>query len=171
MRPSGGTLRVMGIDARRRPGAVRALVALGLFAGLNDLAEPLTVSDTVRAELALRGTTPTRERVAAVPAALDLPLDGKERVGDLTMGGRATLGVALALVAKPRVLVVDDMDADLDPDERATLRDVLRRVADTGITVIGSCIDPASARFADVVVPMASWTGSEVPAHAFAQSR
>jgi ABC-2 type transport system ATP-binding protein len=162
MNPSGGALSVLGIDALKRPAAVRARTALGLFAGLNDLPGALSVRDTVRADLALYGIAPSRQRIAAATEAVGLAVDGGTIVDDLTVGDRAILGVALALLAEPGVVLVDDIDTDLSPDERDRLWDVLHGVAETGVAVIGSCVDPACAREADIVMPMASVPASEV---------
>ena len=55
MKAGEGDLSVAGLDARRRPGAVRRLTGLGEFRGVNALDETLTVADQVMAELALHG--------------------------------------------------------------------------------------------------------------------
>jgi ABC-type multidrug transport system ATPase subunit len=162
MSPSEGALSVLGIDALKHPAAVRARTALGLFEGLNDLPGALSIRDTVRADLALHGISPSRQRIAATSEAVGLTIDGGTIVDDLTVGDRAILGVALALTSEPGVVLVDDIDTDLSPDEQTRLWEVLHGVAETGVAVIGSCVDPACAREADVIVPMASLTASEV---------
>lgn len=168
MRPTAGRLRIAGVDAIARPEAARRAAAFGIVAGVSDLAASLSVRDTVRRDLAFAGGPASAARVARALAPLGGALDPGARVGDLTAGQHAALGIALALAAQPAVLLVDAIDADLSPAERDHMLALLRRVAADGTAVVGSCVDPATARGATVVVPMVSTAGSEVTSGAFA---
>lgn len=152
MRATGGSLRVMGTDARRRPSAARRMSALGPFGDLNGLADPLTVRHTVAADSALASCHATPDRTASVLGSVGLDRGPDTRVADLSAIERVLLGVALALVGSPEVLVCDDTDHDLTPDEQRRLRETLREVAASGVTVVGACVDPRAAEGADVVV-------------------
>lgn len=171
MRPSAGTLRVAGVDARRRTSVVRARTALGIFPGLSELPDALTVRETVRAEFAMHGRTATPARIAATLSAVDLEVSDATKVGDLSAGELAILGIALALVPEPTIIAVDDFDLGLTPSEHAAVFAVLRSAADRGVTVIGSCVDPRAAVGADLLVAMSPLSESEVAEYALAQSR
>jgi ABC-type multidrug transport system ATPase subunit len=142
----------MGADARRRPSAAGRLSALGLFGDLNGLADPLTVRDTVAAEFALDSRRLTSDGIAKLLGSVGLDCGPDTRVADLSAIERVLLGVALALVGSPDVIVCDDTDHDLTPDEQRRLRETLREVAIRGVTVVGACVDPRAAMGADVVV-------------------
>jgi ABC-2 type transport system ATP-binding protein len=68
-----------------------------------------------------------------------LELDAGHRVGELSGGQRAQLALALALAKRPRLLVLDEPVASLDPlARRGFLRSLMTAVADGGITVVFS---------------------------------
>lgn len=152
MKPSAGTMRAFGKDGLRGAGAVRRHTALGLVAGVNDLADTLSVRDHVREALVLSGQAATPARVASALRAVGLATNVSAKAGSLTAIERELLGVALALVSHPRVVIVDDADHDLTPNEQERLMGVLRSVAESGATVIAACVDPRLAASADVTL-------------------
>ena len=77
-------------------------------------------------------------RVDEVLAAVDLADTGKKRAGRFSMGMRQRLGLALALIARPRLLVLDEPTTGLDPIGIEELRDQIRGFAAAGTTVIVS---------------------------------
>jgi ABC-2 type transport system ATP-binding protein len=60
----------------------------------------------------------------------------QRRVGGFSLGMRQRLGLAGALLARPRTLILDEPANGLDPDGIHWLRDLLRRHAATGGTVL-----------------------------------
>ena len=66
-------------------------------------------------------------------------LDGKQRVQSLSRGGRARVGLLLALAHRPQLLVLDEPSSGLDPVvRRDILGAIIRTVADEGRTVFFS---------------------------------
>src|SRR5262249_25264673 len=64
-------------------------------------------------------------------------VDRNARVGDLSVGARTQVAIALALGRLPKVLLLDEPLSDLDPLARdETLRIVMTEVADRGTTVV-----------------------------------
>jgi len=58
------------------------------------------------------------------------------RVGDYSLGMRQRLGIAQALVGRPRVLILDEPANGLDPEGIVWMRGLLRDFADRGGTVL-----------------------------------
>ena len=61
---------------------------------------------------------------------------GRRRVGDYSLGMRQRLGIAQALVGRPRALILDEPANGLDPEGIAWMRHLLRDFADRGGTVL-----------------------------------
>lgn len=151
MRPTAGGARVCGHDVKRRPGSVRSLVALGVMPAVHELDDELTVREHLAEQLvACPCATPLGGGLVLCRVRL-AGLEGR-RAGELDVEQRARLGVALALMGDPRVVVVDDLDHDLDPGQQSRLWTLLRDVAEDGRVVLVGCIDPRAAAQADLVV-------------------
>jgi len=78
-----------------------------------------------------------RSEVAVVLGRVGL--DGKaadRRVGAYSLGMRQRLGIGQALIARPRVLILDEPANGLDPEGIAWMRGLLRAFADQGGTVL-----------------------------------
>lgn len=77
---------------------------------------------------------------ARVPTMLDRvglsESDAGRRVGDYSLGMRQRLGIALALIGDPEVLILDEPANGLDPAGIRWMRDLLRDFADRGGTVL-----------------------------------
>jgi ABC-2 type transport system ATP-binding protein len=69
-------------------------------------------------------------------ATVDLASRGKHRVRTYSYGMVQRLGVASALLRKPRLLVVDEPTNGLDPAGIRDMRTLIRRLAQTGLTVL-----------------------------------
>src|SRR5699024_822907 len=74
------------------------------------------------------------ERPEALLEAFELP--GDLRAASLSVGNRQRLDVALALLAEPQVLLLDEPTASLDPAQRVRLWEIARGVADDGGAVL-----------------------------------
>lgn len=142
MRPTGGTLHVDGYTLPRQARKVRRISALGLMDDVNALDERLRVSEHL-SEARLLRLRPSSRTVsdAAMSAAGLADLDRRTMVKELSMLERRRLGVALALVSEPRLLVVDNVDSGLNSEHQARMWRSLKDLADEGLTVIATCAD------------------------------
>jgi ABC-2 type transport system ATP-binding protein len=78
-----------------------------------------------------------RERVDELLKLVDLPAAAaKRRVGNYSLGMRQRLGIALALLGDPGVLILDEPANGLDPEGIFWMRSLLRDYADRGGTVL-----------------------------------
>ncbi|MDS1272190.1 ATP-binding cassette domain-containing protein [Lipingzhangella sp. LS1_29] len=150
MRPSDGSLHVDGHDCYRTARAgrqVRRICALGLSAGVNDLDERIRVREHLNERIHLRLRAPRREvRDQALTAAGLTSADTHRLTGELSLLEQRRLGLALALIEEPRLVLVDDVDRGLCPETRAALWSTLGELADRGLTLIATCADAEAAR-------------------------
>jgi ABC-2 type transport system ATP-binding protein len=136
--PSTGELRV-GDTLRRAD--IRRQVAVARATGAVELDPDLTVADSRReAGLLHHGTD-----LAWAEDLVGLVVDGTTVVGDLAPDDAALFAVALAVSARPAVVVLDDVDAHTTPDQQRRIWTALAAVAAAGTTAIASTIAPGLA--------------------------
>jgi ABC-2 type transport system ATP-binding protein len=121
--------------------------ALGYVPGVSETEPGLTVAEHVEERLLLLGRARWRRRYRRMlvdEALADYPGGADQLVRTIDTYQQHLLGLVLARLEGPRLIVVDDADADLSTAERADLWRRLRRLADEGIAVVASCreIDP-----------------------------
>ncbi|MCR8671317.1 ABC transporter ATP-binding protein [Agrococcus sp. HG114] len=139
--PDAGAIRIDGADPLRDPAAVRRAMGwmpdvLGTWRTLS----PRQILTTV-GRLHAMPAHAARERADELiaQARLDELANRPSRV--LSRGQQQRLGLARALVHRPRVLLLDEPAAGLDPTSRVELRELLRRFAAEGGTVLISSHD------------------------------
>lgn len=64
------------------------------------------------------------------------PLEGKRKIKSYSLGMRQRLCIAQALLANPKILILDEPMNGLDPDGIRWIRSILRKFADNGGTVL-----------------------------------
>ncbi|HWJ35869.1 MAG TPA: cell division ATP-binding protein FtsE [Steroidobacteraceae bacterium] len=96
------------------------------------------IADNVALPLIIAGV-PRREIDKRVRAALDqVGLLGKEKSGplELSTGEQQRVGIARAVVGKPKLLIADEPTGNLDPDLALEIMRLFKRFNDVGVTVI-----------------------------------
>jgi ABC-2 type transport system ATP-binding protein len=76
------------------------------------------------------------ERIEEVLALVDLTPRAAHRVGGYSHGMRQRLGIAAAMLRRPRLLILDEPATGLDPAGMRDMRLLIRRLAGEGITVL-----------------------------------
>lgn len=78
----------------------------------------------------------SRPRIDEVLALVELRDRAKDRVGGYSHGMRQRLGIAAALLRQPRLLLLDEPTTGLDPAGMRDMRELVRRLAGEGITIL-----------------------------------
>lgn len=101
---------------------------------------PLYPNLTARENLRVRATMlgVGDARIDEVLETVSLADTGSKRAGSFSLGMKQRLGIALALVARPKLLVLDEPANGLDPIGIEELRAQIRSFAEAGITVVVS---------------------------------
>ena len=135
--PTSGTASVAGHDVVTAQKDVRraiGFVGQGNGAGHRQLGRDELISQG-RAHGLSR--TEARERAAQLVEDLDLTAVADRKVSSLSGGQRRRLDIAMGLVHVPRVLFLDEPSTGLDPQNRANLQELIRRLhAESGSTVV-----------------------------------
>lgn len=138
-RPGTGSVMVDGIDALADAAAVRA--SLGYLPQDFGFHPNVSVQETLDHFAALKGFAGRRERRDVVEALLqrvNLWNARARAAGTLSGGMRQRLGVAIALCGAPRLLVLDEPTAGLDPAERHRLYDILAECGDRAVVLLST---------------------------------
>jgi Cu-processing system ATP-binding protein len=136
VRPTRGRVLVDGLDAAHGPDA---RVPLGYLPQRLSFPEGVTAREAIRFYARVRGATPEEgdsllERVGLADAAARLT-DG------FSGGMRQRLGLAIALLGRPRALVLDEPSAALDPTGALLVRDLIGEIGAEGRAVLLSSHD------------------------------
>jgi ABC-type branched-subunit amino acid transport system ATPase component/ABC-type branched-subunit amino acid transport system permease subunit len=137
--PSSGRVTLGGEDVTRLDPARTAALGIAQVPGGRAVFPSLTVSDNLRAAAWLRRSDKAAVREAEL-RVLDLFPRLAERAetdaGDLSGGERQQLGLAMALLERPRLLLIDELSLGLAPSIVSRLLDVVRELAAQGTAVL-----------------------------------
>jgi len=133
IRPTSGTITVMGNDTVSQGDFVRRNIGylpqeLSMYANL-------TTFDFVEYMARLKGITDVK-RVFDILESVGMAEHKDRKIGQLSGGMKRRVGIAQALVGNPRIVIVDEPTAGLDPEERVRFRGILSRFAKDGRIVI-----------------------------------
>lgn len=129
LRPTEGQLLFEG-----RPWERDDLYRIGSLVEQAPLYPNLTARENLCVRTTLLGLPETR--ISEVLETVGLSDTGSKRAGRFSMGMKQRLGIALALLASPRLLILDEPTNGLDPIGIEELRGLIRSFPGQGITVL-----------------------------------
>jgi len=139
--PDSGSIHFDGLDVLAQPQALRRQ--------LGYLPQDFGVYPKVTAEVllnhfaVLKGLTARGERKEAVEALLqqtNLWEARKRNLGTYSGGMRQRFGIAQALLGAPRLVIVDEPTAGLDPEERNRFHNLLARIGEQVVVILSTHI-------------------------------
>ncbi len=128
--PHAGTCEVLGFP----PGHPLALAQIGAMVEAPSLYDHLTGRENIEITRLMRNES--RSEADRVLSLVGLAQDSNRPVRGYSLGMRQRLGIALALMGKPKLLVLDEPTNGLDPMGIHEIRDLIRRLpSETGVTI------------------------------------
>ena len=134
IRPTRGSAHILGFDCQRD--SIVARSKLGYLPGDLHLYEGLSGRETIDLFSSLRRTRPDPKYVASLLQRLDL--DPHRIVREYSKGNRQKLGLVLALLHQPELVILDEPTSGLDPLVQEQVEAILFEVAGQGHTVFFS---------------------------------
>lgn len=129
LRPSSGEILF-----ENKPWSRKSLSNMGALIESAPLYENLTARENLKVRTTVLGLPD--ERIDEVLHIVDLENTGKKQAHQFSMGMKQRLGIAIALINHPKLLILDEPTNGLDPFGIQELRELIRSFPKQGITVI-----------------------------------
>ncbi|WP_085832636.1 lantibiotic protection ABC transporter ATP-binding protein [Clostridium merdae] len=117
-----------------RPWSRKSLMDIGALIESPPIYENLTARENLKVRTLLYGLPDSR--MDEVLHTVGLTNTGKKKAGHFSMGMKQRLGIAMALLNHPKLLILDEPTNGLDPIGIEELRELIRSFPAQGITVI-----------------------------------
>ena len=127
--PTSGKIEING-----HPWSRDNLQEIGALIEMPPLYENLTAYENLKVRTLALGLPD--ERIKEVLHIVDLEKTGRKKAGHFSLGIKQSLGIALALLNSPKLLILDEPTNGLDPIGIQELRELIRSFPAQGITVI-----------------------------------
>ncbi|MDR7381823.1 ABC transporter ATP-binding protein [Promicromonospora iranensis] len=130
-RPGRGSVSLLGLDPRRDRAKVRQV--LGVQLQESYVHGALTVSELIGL---YRSFYPDPRPADELVELVGLEEQRRVRFEKLSGGQQQRLSIALALVGRPRVVILDELTTGLDPRARRRMWATIERLRDEGVTIV-----------------------------------
>lgn len=150
--PSGGSVRVDGTEVLDDPQRVQQQI--GYLPEGNPLYLDMRLREALQFTAAARGLRGDERRRAIGAAIQDAGLAGREHqlIQSLSRGFRQRVGLAMALLHRPPILILDEPTSGLDPNQQTEMRKFIRGLAEEHTIVFSSHILPEVEAVCDRVI-------------------
>ena len=133
--PTSGNATVCGYDLRKQQGQVRRMIG---YVGQKGGAEP---KETGRENMVLQARlygmskVDAQKRAAELISRIDLETYADRLVKTYSGGQRRRLDIAMGMMHRPKLLILDEPTTGLDPQSRARIWDEVRSLRAEGMTI------------------------------------
>ena len=120
-----GEIKVNGFDTKKQ--FEKAMECIGAIVENPDMYKYMSGIDNLKLHARIRNID--KKRIDEVLEMVELKGREKDKVGKYSLGMKQRLGLALTLLHKPKVLILDEPTNGLDPAGIKKLRDILKEIA------------------------------------------
>jgi ABC-type multidrug transport system ATPase subunit len=139
--PTSGTIQFDGIDVLREPEALRRTLGyLPQDFGVYPRVSAYDMLDHMAVLKGIGGRGERKETVETLLNKVNLWNVRKKALAGFSGGMRQRFGIAQALIGNPRLIIVDEPTAGLDPEERNRFLNLLAEIGDRVVVVLSTHI-------------------------------
>lgn len=152
LNPDSGTITLDGISVAENAQQVRQRI--GYLPENNPLYPELLVSEMLASSARLKkmDTLALAKTLDFVIPAVGLEAVYQQPIRELSKGYKQRVGIALALLHEPDVLILDEPTEGLDPNQRADIRALLRKLAKNKTVIISTHVMQEVSAICDRIV-------------------
>ena len=143
LRPTSGDVSVYGNNINNKDDRMKIKEILGYLPQNAGFHEKLTVEQEIDYFARMKGITNGTERTEQIALSIEragLDHVRGERIHTLSGGMKRRLGIAITLLGSPRIIIVDEPTAGLDPAERVRFRNLLFDLSGDRIVILSTHI-------------------------------
>ena len=139
--PDGGSVRLGDLDVLRRKGEVRKTLGyLPQSFGFHPRVTAARLLDHFAVLKGIEERGARREVVESLLRKTNLWERRADRLGTYSGGMRQRFGVAVALLGNPKLIIVDEPTAGLDPEERVRFLNLLSEIGEDSVVILSTHI-------------------------------
>ena len=147
--PTEGSISINGIDMLKQP--IEAQKMIGYLPEHNPLYTEMYVREYLSFTADLYPKVP-KNRVEEVIALTGLTPESNKKIEALSKGYRQRVGLALALIHDPEILILDEPTTGLDPNQLVEIRHIIKELGKTKTILLSSHIMQEIQAVADRVI-------------------
>jgi len=136
--PDGGQVYFQGEDITRKPVHLRARMGIGYLAQEPSVFRSLSVEDNIRCilETLPLSRNEQKNRLTELLAELNLEHLRKKKAATLSGGERRRVEITRALITQPKLLLLDEPFANIDPLAIQDVKNLIRLLKAKGISIL-----------------------------------
>jgi ABC-type multidrug transport system ATPase subunit len=136
-RPDAGSTSLLGVTGRGH-GFAAAIRQTGALVEGPSLYARATARQNMKIQAAALGLRRAGPEIEGLLRLVGLEERAGSRAGGFSMGMKQRLGLAIALLGNPRLVILDEPTNGLDPSGIVEIRDLISRLPERGVTVLVS---------------------------------
>ena len=137
VKPSAGTATILGVDHTDAEYA-SVMRRVGTLIESPALYERISARENLQLQARALGLPHDQTRIAELLALVDLTDRADDQARSYSLGMKQRLGIAVAMIGRPELVILDEPANGLDPAGIVDIRKLLRRLPEMGTTVLVS---------------------------------
>lgn len=134
IQPTNGSIEIFGLPLQNNRNEI--LKNIGAVIEKPDVYKYLSAYDNLKLFARLNGTRPTHHQLMQQLEIVGLANRAKDKVATFSQGMKQRVGIAIALIHQPQLIILDEPTNGLDPVGIAEIRELIKSLAENGKTII-----------------------------------